>query len=95
MASNDVPNQVRVRTDGANSYRYDAIMKASRRFDCNKTRAYRTRVRDGGDLVDNTETALEHEDLPPAVARELAEMISTRHLTAEYKPPSVTMHDDS
>lgn len=95
MGSNDVPSQVRVRTDGSNRYRYDAIMKASKRFDCNKTRAIVLACDVAGDLVDNIEEALQHEDLPPRLAAELAETISTRHLQVEYNSPKVTVADQS
>lgn len=77
MGSNDVPSQDRARTDGSNRYRYDAIMKASRRFDCNKTRAIVLACDIAGELVDNVEQALQHEDIPHSVAEELAETIST------------------
>lgn len=93
MASSDVPKQVRVRTDEGNEHRYDAIMAASERFDCNKTRAIVLACDLAGNLLDNVEEALSHPDLPPAVAAELAETLSTRHLEVTYDPPSVDVQE--
>lgn len=93
MSQNDVPKQVRVRTDDGNEYRYDAIMKAADRFECNKTRAIVLSCDAVGSLLENVEEALQHPDLPPSVAAELAETISTPKLEVEYDQPSVEIDD--
>ena len=46
------------RTDGSNRHRYDDTMKASERFDCNKTRVIVLACDVAGNLVDNLEEAL-------------------------------------
>lgn len=89
MGQKEVPKQVRVRTDEGNEYRYDAIMQAAERFDCNKTRAIVLSCDAAGQLVDNVQEALNHEDLPPSLAKDLAETISTRHIKIEPQHDSL------
>ncbi len=87
----DIPNQVKVRTapEDGYAYRYRAIERASRRLDRNRTDAIVASCEVVGDLLANVEAALEHEDLPPSLARELAAEISTRNVKIEYDRPDV------
>lgn len=88
----DTPKQVKIRTDPEEgyAYRYDAIERAARRLDRNKTDAIVASCEAVGDLLANVERALQHEDLPPALAQELADEISTRYITIEYEPPETS-----
>ena len=58
----------------------DTIESAAERLDCNKTKAVLLFCEVVGDVLDGVEDALEHPDLPPSVAEELAETISTRRI---------------
>ena len=91
----DVPKSVRVRTDpeDGNAYRYDAIQGAADYWDCNKSDAIARSCDAVGNLVDNLEEALQHEDLPPRVAQEIADEVSTRQITVEYEGPNVEVED--
>lgn len=91
----DVPKSVRVRTDPDDglAYRFDAIQSAADYWDCNKSKAVVKSCDAVGDLVDNVEDALQHEDLPPSVARELADAISTRQISVDYQGPDVEVND--
>jgi hypothetical protein len=91
----DVPKSVRVRTDPDEglAHRYDAIQSAADYWDCNKSDAVAYSCDAVGNLVDNVEEALQHEDLPPRVARDLAEAISTRNISVEYRGPDVEVDE--
>jgi hypothetical protein len=93
MNRDDVPKSVRIRTDPAdgNAHRYDAIMAAARYWDCNRTRAVALSCEAVGNLVDNVEAALQHPDLPPSLAEELAEQVSTRQIEIDYEGPDVSV----
>lgn len=93
MAHNEVPKQVRVRTDEGDEHRYDAIMGAADRFDCNKTRAIVLSCDAAGTLSENVEEVLQHPDLLPSLAAELAENISTRRLEVAFEPPKVDVQE--
>ena len=87
----EIPKQVRVRTDPDEgyAYRYRTIEAASNRLDVNKTEAIVTSCDIVGSLLANIEDALSHEELPPRVARELAETVSTPTISVEYQGPDV------
>lgn len=91
----DIPKSVRIRTDpdDGNAHRYTSIMAAARYWDCNRTRAVALSCDAVGNLVDNVEEALQHPDLPPSVAREIAETVSTRQITVAYEGPDVEVED--
>lgn len=96
MSQKDVPKQVRIRTDPDKqlAYRYDAIQSAADRLECNRTKAVVVSCDAVGNLLDGVEEALSHEDLPPALARELAETISTRNIQVNYDGPEVSVDVD-
>jgi len=96
MNRDDVPKSVRVRTDPDDglAYRFDAIQSAADYWGCNKSKAVVKSCDAVGDLVDNVEDALQHEDLPPRVARELADAISTRQISVDYQGPEVEVNDE-
>jgi len=83
---------MRIRTDGEYAHRKDTIEAAAERLDCNKTHAVLVSCEVVGDVLEGVEDALEHPDLPPSVAEELAETISTRRLDIEIPDREVTIH---
>lgn len=87
----DVPKQVRVRTDPEEGYthRYDSIKEAADRLGCNKTRAIVVSCDAMGNLLTNLEDALSGADLRPSEKAELAEAISTRYISIEAAPGDV------
>jgi len=91
-----IPKQVKIRTDPGDgyAYRYEAIERAAERLDRNKTDAIVASCEVVGALLSNVEAALEHEDIPPRVARELADAISTRYVDVEYRGPDVDVDVD-
>lgn len=82
---------MRIRTDGDKAHRKATIETAAERLGCNKTRAVLLSCDVVGELLDNVEDALEHEDLPPRVRQELAETISTRKVTVEVSEPTASV----
>jgi hypothetical protein len=85
---------MRIRTDGDNAHRKDTIEAAADRLNCNKTHAVLVSCDVVGHLLDNVEDALEHEDLPPRVRQELADMISTRKVEVEASEPTASVRVD-
>jgi len=69
---------MRIRTDGDKAYRRDAIERASRFYDCNKTTAVVSACEDVPQLVGAAEAVLERDDLTLQQKREIAETLSTR-----------------
>lgn len=94
--SDEIPKQVRVRTDPDEGYgyRYRTIETAADRLDCNRTDAIVTSCDAVGRLLTNVEKALADERLPPEVARDLAETISTSRVSIEYRAPDVDVEVD-
>lgn len=92
----EIPKQVRVRTDPDEgyAYRYRTIEVAADRLDVNKTDAIVTSCDVVGRLLANVEDALADERLPPEVARDLAETISTSRVSIEYRAPDVDVEVD-
>ncbi|WP_303647323.1 hypothetical protein [Haloarchaeobius sp. FL176] len=74
---------MRIRTDGDKAYRRDAIERASRFYDCNKTTAVVSACEDVPQLVRAAETVLERDDLTMQQKREIAEIFSTRATSFE------------
>jgi hypothetical protein len=92
MSDDDVPNRVSVRTDPEKdlAHRYDTIEAAKETWGVgNNKDAILYSCDAAGQLVENIEEALQHEDLPPSLAEELAETISTRRIEVDYDSPSV------
>lgn len=81
MARNDVPGSVRIRTDDGNEWRYAAITKAARLYDCNKSNAAAFACEDVDQLITNARRVLERDDLTLEQRREIAETLSTRFVT--------------
>jgi len=92
----EIPKQVRVRTDPDEgyAYRYRTIEVAADRLDVNKTDAIVTSCDVVGRLLANVEDALADERLPSEVARDLAETISTSRVSIEYDGPDVDVEVD-
>lgn len=92
----EIPKQVRVRTDPDEgyAYRYRTIETAADRLDVNKTDAIVTSCDVVGRLLANVEKALADERLPPEVAADLAETISTSRVSIEYRAPDVDVEVD-
>jgi hypothetical protein len=74
---------MRIRTDGDKAYRRDAIERASRFYDCNKTTAVVSACEDVPQLVRAAETVLKRDDLTMQQKREIGETLSTRAVTFE------------
>lgn len=94
----DVPTRVSVRTDPKDglAHRYDTIEAAKDFWDVgNNKDAILYSCDAAGQLVDNVEEALQHPDLPPSVAEEIAETISTRKISVDYEGPSVEAGPES
>ena len=88
----NVPKRVSVRTDPEKGlgHRYDTIEAAKQTFDVgNNKDAILLSCDAAGDLVENIEEALQHPDLPPSLALELAETISTSKIEVGYQYPNV------
>ncbi|UWG47035.1 Uncharacterized protein HSRCO_0741 [Halanaeroarchaeum sp. HSR-CO] len=77
---------MRIRTDGDYAHRKDIIEDAADRLDVNKTRAVLLSADAIGSLLNELEDALSHEDIPPRVAREIAEQVESRKWSLEYQP---------
>ena len=69
---------MRIRTDGDKAYRRDAIEKASRFYDCNKTTAVVSACEDVPQVDRAAETVLERDDLTMQQKQEIAETLTTR-----------------
>jgi hypothetical protein len=90
--TDDVPQRVSVRTDPEKdlAHRYETIRAAAEFWDVGNNKDAILRSCDAaGRLVENVEEALQHPDLPPGLAEELAETVSTRQITVDYQPPNV------
>lgn len=98
MPNDDVPKSVRVRTDPDDglAYRFDTIQAAARFWDCNKSDAIVRSCDAVGELVPALEEALQHEDLPPRVAREIVESVNRecRTVSLDYRGPEVDVDDE-
>ena len=77
---------MRIRTDGDYAHREDVIESAAERLDVNKTRAVLLSADAVGSLLEELEEALDHEEMSPKIAREIAEQVETRHWSLEYEP---------
>lgn len=96
--SDDVPNRVSVRTDPDEglAHRYDTIQAAKDTWDVgNNKDAILLSCDAAGRLVENVEEALQHPDLPPGLAEELAATITTGKIVVDYDGPDVEVGRDS
>lgn len=96
--NDDIPKRVSVRTDpeAGLAHRYDTIQQAKKAFDVgNNKDAILMSCDVAGRLLENVEEALQHEDLPPSLALELAETISTRQIEVGYEYPNVEVNPRS
>jgi len=94
----EVPKRVSVRTDpdAGLAHRYDTIEAAKETWGVGNNKDAILKSCDAaGRLVENVKKALQHEDLPPSLARELAETMSTRQISVEYDGPDVHVGPDS
>lgn len=94
--TDDVPKQVRVRTDPDEGYehRYETIQDAADAWDCNKTRAILLSCELATFALQDLEELLADERIPPGVTREIVDRLErTRHLGASYTEPSLDIHD--
>ncbi|WP_224214631.1 DUF7692 domain-containing protein [Natrinema longum] len=78
MSHDEIPGSVRIRTDDGNEWRFDAIQKAARFYDCNRSNAVAFACEDIDSLVSAARTVLERDDLSREQRREIAETLSTR-----------------
>ncbi len=62
MSHNETPGSVRVRTDDGNEWRFDAIQKAARFYDCNRSNAIAFACNDVDALVSAARRVLERDD---------------------------------
>ena len=90
MAHNETPGSVRIRTGQGNEWRYDAIEKAARFYDCNRSNAVAFACEDVDRLVRAAQVVLERDDLTREQRREIAETLSTRAVTFDVET-SVTV----
>ncbi|WP_247002305.1 DUF7692 domain-containing protein [Halosolutus gelatinilyticus] len=85
MARNETPGSVRVRTDDGNEWRYDAIEKAARFYDCNRSNAIAFACNDVDTLVTAARRVLERDDLTLKQRREIAETLSTKAVSFDVE----------
>ena len=85
MSQNETPGSVRIRTDDGNEWRYDAIEKAARFYDCNRSNAVAFACEDIDSLVSAARCVLERDDLTRKQRREIAETLSTRAVTFDVE----------
>ncbi|WP_224214577.1 DUF7692 domain-containing protein [Natrinema longum] len=78
MSHDEIPGSVRIRTDDGNEWRFDAIQKAARFYDCNRSNAVAFACEDIDSLVSAARAVLERDDLSREQRREIAETLSTR-----------------
>ncbi|WP_137288119.1 DUF7692 domain-containing protein [Natronorubrum halophilum] len=78
MSHNETPGSVRIRTDDGNEWRFDAIKKAARFYDCNRSNAVAFACEDVDQLVAAATRVLERDDLTREQRREIAQTLSTR-----------------
>ncbi|RQG91785.1 DUF7692 domain-containing protein [Natrarchaeobius chitinivorans] len=81
MVRNQTPGSVRIRTDGGDEWRYDAIEKAATFYDCNRSNAVAFACEDVDTLVRAARHVLEWDDLAREQRREIAETLSIRAVT--------------
>ncbi|MXV62801.1 hypothetical protein GS429_12135 [Natronorubrum sp. JWXQ-INN-674] len=90
MSHNETPGSVRIRTDDGNEWRFDAIQKAARFYDCNRSNAVAFACEDVDELVSAARAVLERDDLTREQRREIAETLSTRAVSFDLES-SVTV----
>ena len=95
MSHSETPGSVRIRTDDGNEWRFDAIQKASRFYDCNRSNAVAFACEDVDQLVAAATRVLERDDLTREQRREIAETLSTRAVSFDLESSvSVTRKGD-
>ena len=75
MDTSDTPQSVRVRTDDGNEWRFRAIERAARLYDCNRSDAVAYACEDVGQLADGIERILQREDLTLQQRQEIASVL--------------------
>ncbi|SDK70453.1 DUF7692 domain-containing protein [Natronorubrum texcoconense] len=85
MSHNETPGSVRIRTDDDNEWRFDAIQKAARFYDCNRSNAVAFACEDVDQLVAAATRILERDDLTREQRREIAETLSTRAVSFDVE----------
>ncbi|WP_436347683.1 DUF7692 domain-containing protein [Natronorubrum sp. FCH18a] len=85
MSHSETPGSVRIRTDDGNEWRFDAIQKASRFYDCNRSNAVAFACEDVDQLVSAATRVLERDDLTREQRREIAETLSTRAVSFDVE----------
>lgn len=85
MSHNETPGSVRIRSDDGNEWRFDAIQKASRFYDCNRSNAIAFACNDVDALVSAARRVLERDDLTREQRQEIAETLTTRAVTFNVK----------
>jgi hypothetical protein len=94
--SDDVPKQVRIRTDPDEGYehRYETIQDAADAWGCNKTRAVLLSCELATFVLDDLEELLADERVPPEVTRDLVDRLErTRYLSTSYTGPSLDIRE--
>ena len=95
MSHNETPGSVRIRTDDGNEWRFDAIQKAARFYDCNRSNAVAFACEDVATIVAAAQRVLERDDLTREQRREIAETLSTRAVQFDIETSvSVTAKGD-
>ncbi|WP_435098490.1 DUF7692 domain-containing protein [Halarchaeum sp. P4] len=85
---------MRIRTDGDYAHRKDVIEDAAEFWGVNKTDAVVKSCDLAGRVLPQLEQALAEADIPPSEAEKIADAVSTRNVTVEFKRPSVSVHPD-
>ncbi|SER90839.1 DUF7692 domain-containing protein [Natrinema salaciae] len=85
MSHNETPGSVRIRTDDGNEWRFNAIQKASRFYDCNRSNAIAFACNDVDALVSAARRVLERDDLTCEQRQEIAETLSTRAVSFDLE----------
>jgi len=93
----DIPTQVRVRTDPDDGYghRYDVIQAAKDTFDAgNNTEAIVKACDLTGRLLPTLEEVLADADIRPSEKEKIADAVSTRHISMDIEREDVTIRTE-
>lgn len=75
MAGTETPRSVRIRTDEGNEWRYRAVERAARLYDCNRSDAVAYACEDVSQLAEGIEEILQRDDLTLRQRREIASIL--------------------
>jgi hypothetical protein len=84
-SDDDIPGSVRIRCGTNNAYRFDAIQRASRFYDCNRSDAVAYACEDVPGFVDAAQRVLERDDLTEEQREAIAEEFNSATRGVEFE----------